>query len=484
MKALDPRLLRHAAAARAHVLTCVVIGLLRAALIIAQAGLLATLITRAFLDGAGIAGLRTPLVLLTAVVGLRAVLAWFSETVAASGALKVTSQLRECLLRKVMTLGPAWLDRRHSGELALLATTGIDALQTYVRRYLPQVILAMIVPIAVLTRIFLADWISGLIIAITLPLIPLFMILVGTMAAERTRRQWRTLQVLGHHFLDVITGLPTLKVFGRAKAQRATIAALTGKYRVATMRTLRVAFLSALVLELLATLSVALVAVSVGLRLVDGRLDLYPGLVVLVLAPEAYWPLRQLGAEYHSSTAGLAAAEQILDILAEDGGPPTQFPAAPIPDPRLVPISLERVWLHYEGRTEHALRDRSLVLQPGTVTGLVGPSGCGKSTILALVTGFVSPARGRILIGDTDLADLDRSAWHRQLAWVPQNPHLFGGTVSENIRLGRPGARPECVAEAAAIAAVDVPLDTQMAEGGGGLSTGQRRRIALARAII
>ena len=312
MRPLDPRLLRYARATRAYLVLSVALGTAAAGLIIAQATLLADLITRAFLGGASIAGLRTPMLLLLAVVAGRALVTWSQEVAAHRSSAAVKSRLRELLLRHAVRLGPSWLAGERGGELATVATRGIDALDGYFSRYLPQLVLAVMVPAAVGARILLGDWISALTVALTLPLIPVFAILVGLAAKRAMDRQWRTLSRLAGHFLDVVVGLPTLKVFGRAKAQAAVIREVTDRYRRATMSTLRVAFLSALVLELVSTISVALVAVSIGLRLLDGRIGLRTALLVIILAPEAYLPLRQVGAQYHASVEGLTAAERIF----------------------------------------------------------------------------------------------------------------------------------------------------------------------------
>jgi ATP-binding cassette subfamily C protein CydCD len=306
------------------------------------------------------------------------------------------------------------------------------------------------------------------------------MILVGLHTQRSTRRQWRALAVLGHHFLDLVAGLDVLVAFGRAPHQSSRLRTLATEYRRATMQTLRVAFLSALVLELLATLSVALIAVSVGLRLVEGRLDLFTGLVVLILAPEVYLPLRAVGARFHDSAEGLAAAAEAFAVLE------TQTPGGagrvPAPNPARVSIQLEGVAV--EGRSGRILGGLDLLLEPGTVLGVRGPSGSGKSTLVDLLLGLRTPDEGRVLVGGVDLADVDRDAWLRRIAWVPQRPTLVRGTVADNIRLGQPFASPERVAAAAQAAALDIPLDTPVGEDGNGLSTGQQRRVALARAVL
>ena len=305
------------------------------------------------------------------------------------------------------------------------------------------------------------------------------MILVGLTTRQLMARQWAALQLLAHHFLDVLAGLGTLKAFGRSRAQIGTIERLADKQRKATLSSLRIAFLSSLVLELLATLSVALVAVSVGLRLVDGRLDLQTALLVLILAPEAYLPLRLLGAHYHASAEGLGAAEQVFAVLDHD-----------VPDAGTASLEanrtleLQQVVVAGNDRDSAALDGLDLTIPAGKVTGIVGPSGCGKSTLLAVLLGFARPDSGRVVVDGIDLATADLDDWRSQVAWLSQDPVLFAGTVFENIRLGRPYADDFTVRRAARAARVDVPLEKVIGERGNGLSAGQRRRIALARALL
>ncbi len=328
----DRRLLRYARPARAYLAGLVVVTAAIAGLVILQAQLLAAAIAGTFSGGLGLSALGGTLAALAAVVAGRAALAWAVEALSYRASAGVKSQLRRDLLRRAVELGPRWLATRRAGELSTLATAGVDALDAYFARYLPQVVLAVVVPLAVVARLLLADPLSAAIIVVTLPLIPVFMALVGATTAERTRRRWRELARLSHHFLDVVAGLPTLRVFGRAKAQAKSVGEVTDAYRRATLGTLRLAFLSALVLELLATFSVALVAVAIGLRLEGGHLGLRTGLLVLVLAPEAYLPLRQLAVTITRAPDGLAAAAEVFDVL--ETSPTGREPA---PGPRGLP---------------------------------------------------------------------------------------------------------------------------------------------------
>ncbi|WP_063828693.1 thiol reductant ABC exporter subunit CydD [Actinopolymorpha alba] len=493
MRPFDPRLLRHARAGRAHLGTTVGIGIAQAGLVLAQAALLATMISAAFLDDRGLAALAGPLGLLVLVVAARAGLAFATEWAAQRTSAAVKKELRQLLLHHVVRLGPRWLSGERSGELATLASRGVDALDGYFARYLPQLVLAGLIPLAVAGTLLAADQTSALVVILTVPLIPAFMVLVGVVSRRRMDRQWTTLQALAHHFLDILSGLGTLKAFGRSRAQVTMIRKLADQQRRASLSTLRLAFLSSFVLELLATLSVAMVAVGVGLRLVDGQLDLRTALLVLIVAPEAYLPLRQAAAHYHASVEGLAAAGQVFDVLEQDAAGVGQgttdrrrsdHAGGPAADPRSALIRLDDVTVLGSDRA-HPLLDRlSLEFTPGQVTGLVAPSGAGKSTVLGLLLGFVTPDSGRVLVNGHDLADLDLDAWRARVGWLPQDPVLFAGTVADNIRLRHPQVDDSTVAAIARAAAVDVPLTLELGERGYGVSAGQRRRIALARALL
>ncbi|MDX2295353.1 MULTISPECIES: thiol reductant ABC exporter subunit CydD [Streptomyces] len=487
MKPIDPRLLRYARATRFFLVAVVVLGLIGAALVIAQAMLIAEIVVGGFQQGLSVSALTTPLLLLAGVALGRGLVSWLTELAAHRASAAVKSELRGRLLERATALGPGWLGGQRTGSLIALATRGVDALDDYFARYLPQLGLAVVVPLAVLARIVTEDWVSAAIIVVTLPLIPVFMILIGWYTQARMDRQWKLLSRLSGHFLDVVAGLPTLKVFGRAKAQAASIRAITADYRRATMRTLRIAFLSSFALELLSTLSVALVAVTIGMRLVHGTLDLYTGLVILVLAPEAYLPLRQVGAQFHAAAEGLAAAEEIFEVLETPvrSGGTRAVPA----EPRL---ELDRVTVRHAGRAEPSLDAASLTVEPGETVALVGPSGAGKSTLLDVVLGFTEPEEGgTVRVGGVDLAELDLDAWRSRIAWVPQRPHLFAGTIAENVRLARPEAGDEEVRRALRDAGADSFVDglpegagTVLGEDGAGLSAGQRQRLALARAFL
>ncbi|WP_030850019.1 thiol reductant ABC exporter subunit CydD [Streptomyces sp. NRRL S-475] len=485
MKPIDPRLLRYARATRFFLVAVVALGAIGAGLVIAQAMLIAEVVVGAFQHRMAVSGLGTPLLLLAAVAVGRALVGWLTELAAHRASAAVKSELRGRLLERSAELGPNWLAGQRTGSLVALATRGVDALDDYFSRYLPQLGLAVVVPVAVLARIVTEDWVSAAIIVGTLPLIPVFMVLIGWATQSRMDRQWRLLSRLSGHFLDVVAGLPTLKVFGRAKAQAESIRRITGEYRQATMRTLRIAFISSFALELLATISVALVAVTIGMRLVHGEMDLYIGLVILVLAPEAYLPLRQVGAQYHAAAEGLAAAEEIFEVLE------TPVPASGSAAVPAGALSFEGVSVRYPGRAADAVSNVTFGVEPGETVALVGPSGAGKSTLLSVLLGFVRPAQGRVRAGEVDLADADLQQWRSRVAWVPQRPHLYAGTIAENVRLARPGADDDAVRRALRdagamefVEALPEGVGTALGEDGAGLSAGQRQRLALARAFL
>jgi ATP-binding cassette, subfamily C, bacterial CydD len=392
----------------------------------------------------------------------------------------------------VLRLGPAWLGGQRTGEITTLATRGLDGLDPYFARYLPQLALACLVPLAVVVRVALADWISALIIVVTLPLIPVFTVLVGRPARARAQRQWLLLARLGGHFLDVVEGLTTLKVFGRARPQAEVIGQVTDEHRTATMSVLRVAFLSALVLELTAALATALVAVEIGLRLLGGHIGYETALVVLLLTPEAFLPLRALALHFHASMEGMAAAGRVCDLLEI---PPPRAATGPGAsagvDLRRQDVTLDAVCLAYPGRDRPALDGVSLAIAPGERILLTGPSGAGKSSLLALLLRFAEPSGGRIEAGGVPLRSIAMPAWRRQVTWVPQRPVLMSGTVAANIALGQAGAGRDAIASAAGLAGADgfiraLPdgYDTPLGERGLRLSAGQRQRIAIARAFL
>jgi ATP-binding cassette, subfamily C, bacterial CydD len=464
------------------------LGVVAALLVLAQAVLLARVAARGF-AGASVRDLLTPLVLLVVVAACRGVAAWGFEVAGRRAAASALSDLRLDVVERRLRDRPAAYDGTESAEVATLAVGGVDALETAFARYLPQLVLATVVPVAVLALVASIDLISAGIMLLTLPLVPVFMWLIGRYTDRRTAERREALRLLATHFLDVVRGLPTLRAFNRGPSQAERIAQVSDEYRRATMSTLRVAFLSGTVLELAATLGIALVAVTVGVRLVEGGLGLEAGLTVLVLAPELYLPLRSLAAQYHASADGLAVGERLLD-LAEEGDERPRGLATP-PSPRDVPVRLEGVSFAYPARQGAVVAGLDLELEPGETVALTGPSGAGKSTIASLLLLLAEPTAGRVTAGGVDLAACNAAAWRAQVAWVPQRPTLFRGTVADNIRLGDAAAPDAAVREAASEAGADsfvcaLPdgYETVVGDGGRPLSAGQVRRVAIARAFL
>jgi len=489
--AVDRRLLKASRAARAHLTWAVGLGCGTAVTIVAQAALLAAVVERALLGGASLHDVRAELLALVAVVVARAVLSAGFEISGRLGAARAMSELRRRLVDHLLRVRPGGPRNARTGELAAAAVQGIDALESYFARYLPQLVLAALAPPAIVVYLAFHDPPAAAVLAVTLPLIPLFMVLIGRSAQDRTRARWRSLALLSGHFLDVVRGLDTLRAHDRAHAQVATIAAVGDRFRTDTMGTLRVAFLSALVLELVAMMGTALVAATVGVQLVSGSLDLTAGLTVLLLAPELYAPLRQLGAQFHASADGLAAAERIFEILEAPPALTAGRCRRGAPDPGRAPVCLEAVSFAYPERAGLVLDDVDLELRPGEHVALVGPSGLGKSTVAALLVRLADPTAGRVSCGGVDLRDVDAAEWRRRIAWVPQRPTIFAGSVADNIRLGVPDAAIAHVRAAARaanaldfVAALPDGLETAIGEGGMPLSAGEAQRIALARAFL
>ncbi len=481
MGAIDPRLLRRARSSSGLLLVCVAIGLAIAACVLAQAVTLAVAITRVFLGGADFRDISKLLMLLAGLTVTRAALAYLQETAAARASAVVKSQLRQGLMHRVVAAGPSWLSDHRTGEITQLATRGVDALDPYFSRYLPQVVLTAIISPLFVVVIWATDWISGVVLVLTLPIILLFMVLAGTSAQRRADDQWRTLARMSNHFLDVVDGLTTLRVFGRARAQRLAVQSITHEYRRTTMGVLRLSFLSSFVLDLFASLSVAVVAVQVGLRLIGGSIELEVALIVLLLAPEAFQPLRTLGASYHAAAEGKSVSGRILDLLEE----PAPKPAGRTVCAPAVFVAVEHVSVRHADSAPCAPEPTSFGLSKSELVALVGPSGCGKSTLLGVMLGFVSPSAGAVWMDDASVAQAERQSWLGRIAWMPQRPTLVADTVADNVRLGAPDATDDEVASAMAAACCE-GLDPRrrIAQNGADLSAGERQRIALARCFL
>lgn len=489
---VDRRLLRESGAARRHLALIAGLGVVQCGLILAQAGLLGEIVGRSATYGVAVTTLRTPLIALALVLGGRALVSAGFEMTGRLGAARVMSELRGRLVDHLLVIAPGRRARQlRTGELAASAVQGVDALEAYFAGYLPQLILASVVPLAVLVYAAILDPVTALIFAITIPILIMFMVLIGKGTQAKTRRRLGALALLSAHFLDVVRGLETLRAYRRERVQEAVLSDVGEQYRRETMATLRIAFMSALVLELCAMLGIALVAATIGVQLAGGHLTLQAGLTVLLLGPELYAPLREVGQQFHASADGVAAYERIFETMAAESGVPRAAAPRQTPAAARATIRFEAVTFAYPERPDAVLDDVSLEFEPGTITALVGPSGSGKSTLARLLMRFDDPSTGRVSWGDVDLRELDVDDWRSQVGWVPQQPTLFTGTVAENIRLGAPDADAQQLADALSAAGAEelvagLPdgLATVVGEGGRRLSAGQRQRLALARAFL
>ncbi|SEH35682.1 thiol reductant ABC exporter subunit CydD [Magnetospirillum fulvum] len=461
-----------------------------AALMILQYSLLATAIDRAISAGADLAALWPWLGWVPPIILVRAALSWAAEAVALEAGAGVRRAVRAELAEKLFALGPVRLGGEQAGALSALLVDGIEALEAYYTRFLPAMRNAVLIPLALLAVVMPLDGVSGLILLLTAPLIPLFMALIGSGAERLNRRQWARLARMGAHFLEMVQGLTTLKLFNASKREADTVARIADEYRLATMAVLRVAFLSALALEFFATLGIALVAVLIGFRLLAGEIGFERGLFILLLAPEFYGPLRTLGTQYHARMEALGTAGTLAELLARPVPPPPAVAATAIA-PTTAPEIVFRAVRHDYGGGRIGLDGAEFTLEAGRITALIGPSGAGKSTAVNLLLGFAAPTGGEILIDGTSLSALDPQEWRRRIAWVPQRPHLFQGSIADNIRLGHPEADAAAVIAAAQavgadrfIAALPEGYDTRLGEDGAGLSGGQVRLVALSRAAL
>jgi ATP-binding cassette subfamily C protein CydD len=489
MRALDPRLLSRTRSARPLLVTDVMLGIGTSVAVLLGATMLARIAAEAF-HGAPLHTLAPSVAWLILAFLLRGMFAWAMEVAGRRAAWAVLSDLRLALVAKRLRTQPIAVDGAEGAEITTVSVQGVEALEGYFARYLPQAVLAAIVPFLVIAWVAFVDLEAAVIMLLTLPLVPVFMWLIGSYTADMTRERWQALRQLSSHFLDVVRGLPTLRSFGRGTDEVAVIGEVSERYRKTTMETLRISFLSGSVLELAATIGVALIAVTAGVRLVGGSLGLQAGLTVIILAPELYLPYRRLGAEYHASADGLAVAERMFELLDAPAAVGAGGPRL-VPSPATAQVRLERVSFSYPTRPVPVLDGFDLELSPGEFVAVVGESGAGKSTVAAMLLGLLSPTSGRITVGEVDLSECRLDAWRRLVAWVPQHPTLFRASVVDNIRLGDPEASPDAVRAAAVLAGADdfisgLPdgYDTVVGDGERSLSPGERRRIGLARAFV
>ena len=485
MKPFDPRLLRYSRSSRGFIFTLVLIAVIGAVATIGQALLLVDLICKFFQQKRTFSSLAHEVIALTGVFIARALLAYLNDRLSARASSRMRNELRTEVMKKSLSNGGSDTQNLGTAGLAVLVTKGINNLDGYFAKFLPQLFIAVVVPVAVGVSIALRDWKSGAIILFTLPLIPIFGILIGRFTASATEKKWKTLGLLGGYFLDLLSGLTTLKVYGREKLQAQRLREVGEKYRKETMQVLRISFLTSLALELVATLSVALLAVTIGLRLVNGSMPLNVGLFVLVLAPEVYWPIRQVSAYFHSATDGLAAFDQLFTILEKPDSKGVERITS------FSSISWGEIRVSYPGRSEVVIPEGKI--EPGRIHALVGPSGSGKSTLASVLLGFIKPTTGEVRVytdsGVHRLEDLDIKAWRELIAWQPQEPKYPIGSVAEILRHAAPGATNEKLIDAldeVDLKISDLPngLETELGTVRQKLSIGQMRKIALARALL
>ena len=488
--------MRYARSARRYIAATAVTGMVTAVLVVAQAFLISGAVSRVTSEGASPTSVRGLVMALGAVVVARALVVLLQEAHAHRSATGTIVELRRLVLEHAARLGPRW-QALHGAETATLVTRGLDDLEPYFTRYLPQLVLAATVTPATVLVLIAQDWPAAVAVVCTLPLIPIFMILIGRMTQSVSQERLETMRVLGDQVLDLISGLPTLKALGRERGPAERVRSLGGAYRRTTMSTLRIAFLSGAVLEFITTLSVAIIAVEIGFRLVAGRLDLFTGLLVLMVAPEVYQPLRQVGFQFHASANGVAAAESVFEVLET---PVPERGTLPAPDLHTAGIELDAVSVAARGTWAPA--GLSATIRPGGLVALIGQSGAGKTTATQILLGLMPADRGHVRIvpdsghapqgGAVDLGEIDPATWWEQIVWVPQRPTITPGTVLDNVA---PGASvddgvPDELAEAAratgfdeVVATLPQGWETTVGSGGAGLSVGQRQRLALTRAL-
>lgn len=493
---IDKRLFTYVPHMRIYLIALGGLSFLAAAMIILQAHFITTIINAVFLVKQALPQVHSLLILLLLVIGIRASLFWINEIMVNKMAMQGKSNIREQLFQHLLRLGPIFIKGERSGELVNTATEGVETLDAYFSQVLPQICATAIIPIVILLVVFLNDLLSGFVLLITLPILPIFMILIGKQAEAATQKRWYQLSHMSAHFLDVLQGATVLKLFGRNQRQKETIRRISERFGATTLQVLRIAFLSALVMEMGATISTAIVAVEIGLRLLYGQMPFASAFFILLLAPEYYQPLRALGPQFHASMSSAAGARRIFDLLDT----PVQhhtvtLPATDTPQPTIKQrLNFENVSYSYqdtEDRAHPALQNISFELETGQRIALVGPSGAGKTTIAHLILRLIEPQQGSIKADGREIQHYQAQDWRKLVAWQPQQPYLFNTTVAENIRMGRADASLDEVITAAKkadlhdfILTLPHGYDTKIGERGTRLSGGQVQRLSLARALL
>ena len=478
---------------RINFILVIFFGLLAAVTTIFLALSLSKIINGVFLSKQTLQDVSTLLIIFIVLAILKSILIWNQQFFSTSLVTFIKKSFRKKLLIKIEEIGPLILKSERTGELVNTLLNGVDKLEDYFSKFLPQMFLSVFIPIIILVFVFPLDWLTAIVFIVTAPIIPIFMFLIGSIAEKMNKKQWQTLSRMSAYFLDVLQGLPTLKLFNRTQEAIDKINDFSNLFRIKTLNVLKIAFLSALVLEVTATLSVAVIAVEIGLRLLNGNFVFSDALFILIIAPEFYLPLRILGTTYHAGMEGIAAFERIKDVLNYNTTK-SNFTSNTKDDFTFAQnnsIILKNISYTYSDRATKALDNISLTIETNKVTAIVGASGSGKTTLMNILLRFFNPTEGNIFIGETDLHLVKKETWRENLAWLPQNPHLFSKSIRENLQIANVRATFEEVVNAAKIAHIhefilDLPngYNTLVGENGAKLSGGEIQRIALARAYL